>query len=269
MLTINSAAPSEGTASSAVHATRSISTYTLPEAAIAYAEAGLTVLPLRPGRKEPCGSLVRHGVKEATTDPERIEQWWKRQPTANIGIRTGGGLVVVDVDPRNGGKLDPDWPDTLTASTASGGWHLYYAVSGAVKTSQGAMAQGVDVKADGGYVVAPPSVRGDDQWMWERVVPMTVVSATVLQGKRRGETETRAERSKQRGNWTPFVPLDVIPEGQRHLELTRWAGWLRGRGYGAVEIEEILSAVNSTACNPSLPEDELDGIVGWAGGLSS
>lgn len=261
------AAPCERTASSAVRSNDSIPEHTLRDAAVSYAKAGLRVLPLRPNRKAPYGSLVRHGVKDATTDTAKVEWWWKLKPSANIGIRTGDRLAVIDVDPRNGGRVDPAWPETLTARTAGGGWHLYCRVEEGVKTSHSAIAPGVDVKSDGGYVVAPPSVRGDAGWTWETVMPMATLSASVLQGtpERAAGGEPRSKEARE----GRFVPLDVIPEGQRHSELTRWAGWLRGRGYGALEIEEVLSSVNASACVSPLSEDELAGIVRWAGRLPS
>lgn len=260
----NKAAPKGAASYSSLH---SIPGYSLTDAAISYAEAGLRVLPLRPNRKEPYGSLVRHGVKDASSDPVLVKRWWSLKPTANIGIATGDGLVVVDVDPRNGGVVDPAWPATLTARTASGGWHFYYRVEEEIKTSHGGMAPGVDLKAAGGYVVAPPSVRDGGSWTWDQAIPMTVASASVFQARPRNPRRSdRQLRNRDMGD-SRFVPLEVIPEGQRHSELTRWAGWLRGQGYGASEIEEVLSVINASACAVPLDNEELDGIASWAGGL--
>lgn len=263
----NSKAAPQGAAST--NALHSIPTYSLREAAIAYAEAGFRVLPLRPNRKEPYGGLVRHGVKEASSDPERIERWWRIKPAANIGIATGGGLAVVDVDPRNGGQIDPRWPGTLTARTASGGWHFYYGVQEEIKTSHGTIAPGIDLKANGGYVVAPPSVREGGGWTWDKLMPMTVVGASMFQARAKGKTHSNRQSKTLGESDSRFVPLDVIPEGQRHSELTRWAGWLRGQGYSALEIEEVLAAVNATACASPLDDDELAGIIGWAARLAA
>jgi hypothetical protein len=211
--------------------------------------------------------LVRHGVKDASSDPACVERWWTIKPSANIGIATGDGMVVVDVDPRNGGEVDPAWPDTLTARTAGGGWHFYYTVNERLRNSNSAIAPGVDVKADAGYVVAPPSVRDGSGWCWEAVRPMTTVDASVLRGRRDiVKSVNRQSENMDIGNGR-FVPLEVIPEGQRHSELARWAGWLRGQGYAEAEIGEVLAAVNASACASPLSEEELDGIVGWAGRL--
>jgi hypothetical protein len=108
---------------------------------------------------------TRHGVHAATTDPQKIQQWeWE---SANIGIATGleSGLLVLDNDPREGGnktlidledKLD--WlPQELMVQTGGGGWHYYVQHPGADVQLLGSLGPGLDVKSEGGYVVAPPS----------------------------------------------------------------------------------------------------------------
>ncbi|AVT34832.1 DNA primase [Plantactinospora sp. BC1] len=119
-----------------------------------------------------CDCLTCHGFYAATTDPLRVAGIVAAVPAGQLAVRTGApsGLVVVDVDPRHGGD------DTMTALiragllpptahvvTGSGGRHLYYRHPGRpVRCSQGkpgaGLGPGIDVKADGGYVVLPPSV---------------------------------------------------------------------------------------------------------------
>lgn len=144
-----------------------------------YATSGLPVLPLhtiRDGRctcrradcdrnagKHPLAELVPHGKDDATTDLAAVVAWWDRWPWANIGIRLPAGLVVLDVDPRNGGataleqltRVHTVLPPTLTARTGSGGLHIWLAYSG---SARGQLCRGVDVKTERGYVVAPPSL---------------------------------------------------------------------------------------------------------------
>ena len=150
-------------------------------AALHYASIGWHVIPLHTPRasgcscgNSACGAIgkhprTRHGIKDATTDPDVISRWWLREPDANIGIVTGivSGIVVVDVDPRNGGCETWRWhvenygcAETYTVETGrgDGGFHLYFAIKGAVKGRTHAFGQGVDLKGEGGYVVAPPSV---------------------------------------------------------------------------------------------------------------
>lgn len=126
------------------------------DAALDYAAHGWRVFPCR--RKVP---LTEHGVHDATTDAEQIRAWWTQWPDANIGIACGGGLVVLDVDPRHGGdaslrELEHEHGEiiTLTARTGGGGLHLY--LRGELPQRVG-FRRGLDLKASGGYVVAPPS----------------------------------------------------------------------------------------------------------------
>jgi Bifunctional DNA primase/polymerase, N-terminal len=126
--------------------------------------------------KHPIGELVPHGLQQATTDQRLIERWWFARARANVGLRTGAisGLVVLDVDGPAGeaslrglveqhGRFRATW-----AMTGSGGWHAYFAHPGAeVGNSAGRLGPKLDVRGDGGYVVAPPSRHfsgGDYQW---------------------------------------------------------------------------------------------------------
>ena len=134
------------------------------EQALAYAAYGWPVFPCRPGRKEPA---TRHGCLDATTDPDRIAWWWRRQPGANVAIATGlPGPDVLDVDQhgqagngfaalnrlvRAGLVRDAG----AVVSTPGGGLHLYFEGTG--QRSGKLPAHHLDFKAQGGYVLAPPS----------------------------------------------------------------------------------------------------------------
>jgi hypothetical protein len=107
-----------------------------------------------------CGCLTCHGFYAATTDPARLAAMLAKVPGGLLAIRTGtvSGLVVVDIDPRNGGQIDRDlMTPTAAVATGGGGWHLYYRHPGTATTPALAGHLGVDIKADGGYTVAPPS----------------------------------------------------------------------------------------------------------------
>ncbi len=108
--------------------------------------------------------LVPGGFKAATTDPGTIRHWWEEKwAWANVAIATGkiSGLVILDVDPRNGGdakKLPGNLPLTPTVSTGGGGEHYYflYPEDCEVGLHHG-LLPGIDVQGNGGYVLAPPS----------------------------------------------------------------------------------------------------------------
>lgn len=104
--------------------------------------------------------------------------WWTTWPDANIGIRTGqvSGIVVLDIDAKNGGL--ESWRDlqdlhgrvdTLTYYTGGGGLHLYFeAPPDELKSTTGDIASGVDTRAEGGYVIAPPSLHiSGERYIWE------------------------------------------------------------------------------------------------------
>jgi hypothetical protein len=136
-------------------------------AALWYAERGWAVLPCRPRDKSPA---TKHGFKDATTDKAALVRAWTRDPAANVGIATGSlsGIVVLDVDPRNEGdaslaeleRLHGSLPETVSVETGGGGRHLYFSAPEGAAPS-GVLAEGLDIKAEGGYVIAPPSVHPD------------------------------------------------------------------------------------------------------------
>lgn len=111
--------------------------------------------------RQACACLTCHGFYAATTDPDRIRAMVREVRGGLLAIRTGesAGLVVVDIDPDHGGTPDMAlMAPTYAVRTGSGGWHLYYAHPGRpVRSRPMPGRQGIDIKADGGYVVAPPS----------------------------------------------------------------------------------------------------------------
>ena len=141
----------------------------LPDAAMAYATAGLLVFPCVPGAKRP---MTRHGLTDASPDPERVGSWWRRWPQANIGLATGyrGGFDVLDIDVHPGGSGFPALRRARQAGlvegwaaavrTPSGGLHLYFpaAAPGDEQASWALPRAHVDFRGLGGYVIAPPSL---------------------------------------------------------------------------------------------------------------
>jgi len=165
------------------------------QAALEYANRGWAVLPLwrpEPGpdgnlvcacrRRGACGSSGKHprhpkGVHGASKEPKRVERW--KWSTANVGIATGrpSGLIVLDIDPRNGGdktlkeleKQLGKLPAGPMVRTGGGGWHLYFQLSGDLDgIGCPVVGDGVEAKGTGGYVVAPPSKHfSGGQYAWQ------------------------------------------------------------------------------------------------------
>ncbi len=130
------------------------------EAALSYARKGICVFPCKPRSKTPA---TQNGFKDATTDEEQIRRWWTENPKYNIGIPTGevNRIWVLDVDGDEGyesygkykGEIDKNTPQVSTRK----GMHLYFKYHEGLGTSAKRLP-GLDVRADGGYVIAPPSV---------------------------------------------------------------------------------------------------------------
>ena len=147
---------------------------TMVDYALFYAACGWPVFPLAPGSKTPLPGSK--GFKDATTDTNTITHLWATHPTANIGIATGScGFFTVDIDPRNGGDDDLDtleaehgaMPDTLEVMTGGGGTHRHYKLPEGIRIGSTKLANGIDIKSHGGYIVAPPSIHPDTGLAYE------------------------------------------------------------------------------------------------------
>lgn len=142
-------------------------THDMVDMALAYAKNGYRVFPCAEGSKEPLGRLAPHGCLDATDDEAQIRAWWADEPSANIGVATGNGLVVIDVDydPVTGldgyqtladleAELGP-LPKTFRVQTPRGGMHIYlqFPADEQIPNSSGSLGPGIDVRSDGGYVI--------------------------------------------------------------------------------------------------------------------
>jgi hypothetical protein len=142
--------------------------------------------------KHPLGSLVPHGVKDATTNRARILSWWTRHPQANIGLATGHRFDVLDVDGPAGAQAIRELATTHgfqssgpLVQTGGGGWHFYLAPTGLGNVHPAGLAH-VDWRGRGGYVVAPPSRHASGhpyQWILGRDldIPLGQVPAVLLE----------------------------------------------------------------------------------------
>ncbi len=141
------------------------------QAALLYASRGWQVFPVGSGKskKEP---FTKNGLNDATTDPATIRSWWKKWPSANVGIRTGQAsrLAVLDLDAketpievlmeeceRMAGAI---FPRTAISKTGGGGLHLLFELQEGqiVPNTTGSICKFVDTRGEGGYIVAPPSL---------------------------------------------------------------------------------------------------------------
>ena len=225
---------------------------------LAYVERGWRVLPLwkpspagctcprgvdceRPG-KHP---RTRNGVHDATTDRARILRW--RWEGANVGIATGAesGLVVLDIDPRSGGdetiaRLQDRLgvlPESPAVITGGGGRHLYFAFPAGADIGCPMLGPGLDVRGQGGYVVAPPSIHPSGRcYQWQRPpdaglppLPKDWIAECHIRGRKRAQDDTGGLRSTEEDerhcsrhhfasqNERPFAPEDFADAIARTL----------------------------------------------------
>lgn len=228
------------------------------DAAFFYARHGIPVFPCN--GKVP---LVPNGLYAATTDLQLIEQWQKQFPNANIAIPTGevSGLLVIDIDPRHGGleslaalerKYGP-LPVTRKAQTPSGGFHLFFKYPPCVdiRNSAGKLGPGMDVRGNGGYVVAAPSINPETlkAYIWLVKIEPNPPSPWLVE-----LLVAPVAASEPR-------PEGPIPAGRRNDTLTRIAGAMRRQGCSQEVIEAALFEANLKQCNPPLPDREVRQIA--------
>lgn len=145
-------------------------------AAIAYASYGWPVFPLRTGGSDPDRykqPATKNGLNDATTDVDRIERYWTRQPNAGIGVATGHMFDAIDIDFRHDGvarvwadiKDGPIEIDALV--TTPHGVHAYVLPTGNGNRAEMRGVKGIDYRGRGGYVVVPPTWRPDGRYVWQ------------------------------------------------------------------------------------------------------
>lgn len=231
--------------------------------ALAYATADLAVLPIEPRGKRPLGG---NGKDHATTDPDTIRAWWQRWPAANIGVRPLPGVVVLDVDPRNGGHdtlaaLQRQYgplPPTLTAETGSGGWHIWLAYSGPTRARLGA---GVDVKTATGYVIAPPSVHEcGGTYRWSCQLPTAPAPGWVTR-LLAPPMPTTAVPNRAAGDASGLVrTVRDAARGNRNNALL----WAACRAFESGANQDILDQLTAAAIHAGLTEPEALATLGSA-----
>lgn len=241
----------------------------LKQWALTYAGLGWAVFPLKPKSKTPA---TKNGFKDATKDVQQVKAWWDTCPSYNIGIATGsasGGLFVIDLDTNedkgiNGYEVLRDWegshgelPETVTSITGGGGYHFLYTGASIVR-NRVSLYEGVDIRGEGGYIVAPPSIHENGRrYEWENE-PLT---CQVAQATNAVFDFIIPQPQEQKQN---FQTPERIPGGERNSTLFKQACSMRNRGDADEAIRAALEATNAIRCNPPLEEKELDTILNSA-----
>lgn len=281
----------------------------LSDAALAYASRGWRVLPIWPIRdgacacgnacaspgKHPIHVLAPNGCHSATTDAAIIAAWWDEVPDANVGIATGqeSGLWALDVDPRHGGDASLEaledrygrLPYSLRQRTGSGGWHIVFRHpgDGRLSNSSGRLGAGLDVRGDGGYIVAAPSLHisgGVYTWLDE--------DESVLEAAPNWLLELIGERYADDLD-TPVPDVEELDDVAAQVVLRRKLGracvrirdglsrhqtavWLFQqlrdnrvpRAVAMTAMDPLVSVANERAGDRRVPRSELLKALGWA-----
>lgn len=263
--------------------------------ALRYAGLGLAVLPLhrpvdRDGRlrcscgkadctspaKHPVGRLAPRGLLDASRDPNVLAAWFERERW-NVGIATGAvsGIVVLDIDPRHGGEealvaLEAEHgplPPTWRFLTGGDGEHIVFRhPGGTVKNSAGRIGPGIDVRGDGGYIVAPPSlhISGRPYAISVDHHPDEVALAPLPHWLLNLLAEPAAAGPLNIGrvqtDWRTHLS-GTIGEGERNIALARLAGLLLGRRIDPHACLDLVLAFNAARCRPPLPDLEVVSTV--------
>jgi hypothetical protein len=234
-------------------------------AALALARRGMRVHPVAADRKV---ALLEDWPNRATLDPTTIAAWWRRWPTANIAIATGGEtrLLVVDVDPDSGGEASiatlerahSDLPPTVECITPRGGRHLYLTVPTGRPmpgNSAGKLGQGVDTRGQGGYVVAPPSAVNGRAYTWSVDSDDRIAEAPawLLDQLERAGPKNRATTPEE---WQ-VIALQGVDTGARNQTIAKIAGLLLRRMPNPTLAAELVACFNAVKCRPPLDSAEL------------
>lgn len=252
------------------------------EEALALVREGFAVLPvyeMRPDGSCACGRSgcssrgkhprLQHGVKDATLVEEVVLQWWSQWPNANIGIATGdlSGVFVLDVDVKHHGQDALELlmnrhgllPDTRICQTGGGGFHVFFRLPSGRKIANSAkkVGQGIDVRGEGGYVVAAPSSHSSGgTYKWNNPeCPIGPAPDWLVELCCEAKSRQPSDAVKKDG-----AAPDFLSEGRRNTDLTAVAGFLRAKGLAVEGIEAALASVNAQLTAP-LPATEVASIA--------
>lgn len=236
-------------------------------AALDYLARGWSVVPLRPADKRPL--VAWEPLQHERPAPAAVHDWFLHRPDANVGIVTGAlsSLIVLDVDPQHGGaeslaaleRAHAPLPPTVEALTGGGGRHLYFRHPGGLVRNRAGLRPGVDLRGDGGYVVAPPSLHPSGRrYAWRPGAAPADLAPAPLPLWLLGRGGGRLGRSL--ADWRQLV-REGVPEGQRNDTLASLTGHLLWHGVDPDVALELLLAWNRQRCRPPLDDAEVAQVV--------
>jgi hypothetical protein len=223
--------------------------------ALWYAEKmNFSVIPIRPGDKKALIPWAQYQKEKAT--PDQIAAWWEKTPTANIGIVTGSisDLNVIDIDSDEGRKnIEPFLPDsfiTPMVNTPRGGLH-YYCRNTEGLTNNAGVIPGTDLRANGGYIVAPVSANGNGKaYTWtENGIGNTPLMHLPDAYIKKISTIYGNVRNEENNTLQSLHLLHLLQEGTRDNDLFHIFNCLSKGGYER-ELSYKLAEIIAKSCNP-------------------
>jgi hypothetical protein len=236
--------------------------------ALQLAARGLHVFPCAPAGKTP---VCAHGHKDATTDVIVIQAWWRDNPDYNVAIATGAisGVFVVDIDDGAAEtalkRLEDQHgalPPTVEVITPRGR-HIYLRCPHVpVRNTAGRIADGIDTRGDGGYVLTPPSMHPSGRrYCWSVDGANAFAEAPQwLLAKITAPANGTGNRITPSSEWRELM-TNGAEEGQRNEQLTRLTGHLLRRFVNPYVVLELVQSFNETHCRPPLPSKDVERIA--------
>lgn len=242
----------------------------IPSQTLQMLKRGMRLFPVRPKEKKP---LINKWQQRATTNREQIDQWAREHAGCNWGIATGreSGVFVVDVDGEDGNATlqkwqrehGDRWAQTLTVSTGKG-FHLFYRFpeEAEIRNSAKLVAPGIDIRGEGGYVVAPGSVHPSGSVYnikWD--LPIAEAEQWILDLILSRRPKGQAEASGSALVVVADSSQAEASKGIRNSTLTMLAGGMRRKAMAYESIAAALLEENQKRCKPPLGQDEVLSIA--------
>lgn len=256
------------------------------EAALDYARRGYSVIPIKwkitqpigkgRNRKDPLVHWKEWQGRQA--DETQIRQWWKIWPEAGVGIITGesSGILVIDADTYKGGTTDGMPPTGMISNTGGGGQHFVYKMVPGARNNTSHVTH-IDVRAEGGYIVAPPSLHeSGNAYEWDPdEEPGEIDLATILKLSPKskeaktnapapalvnGAAHTNAATQAGSSTWVGDTQEYGLAEGSRNEGIANLAGYYAGKGIVYEGVLQVCLGANSKS-NPPLDRSEVERTV--------
>ena len=224
------------------------------------------VFPVNPNNKRP---LISNWQSRACNQPEELKSLFAPFPNAMIGVVTGplNMLTVFDIDVKNGVNgiqslkdLGIQMSTGMISRTPTGGAHFYH-FSGLrkFKSTAGKIGPGIDVRCNGGYVIAPGSIGTAGTYRWlDNVEPKSNQMGALTPAL--FELLERTDRAKAKGSRRAGVSssiLEPVSEGSRNETMTSRCGYLFSKGYRPDDVLTMMERINRDCFHPPIDEREL------------